>query len=184
MNFCSHCGSGLVKRVPEGDDRQRHVCSSCERIHYRNPLVVSGCLAMDEQGKVLLCRRSIEPRRNFWTLPAGFLEEGESTLAGAQRETWEEAHAEVEVKGLYRVYDLPHISQVYMFFLGRLQGDFSSGPESLEVGLFDENEVPWDEIAFPVVDYALRDYFAERSEGKFSLLRHPSPVIPGQWEKK
>ena len=177
MNFCNQCGKAVSHKIPEGDDRKRFVCDKCGIVHYQNPLVVTGCLPVAEDGRILLCRRAIAPRRNYWTLPAGFLEKNETTAEGALRETMEEACAEVSINGLYRVYDLPHISQVYMFFLGDLQGSYAPGAESLEVELFSEESVPWNRIAFPVVTKALKDYFAEQRLGQFSFHMH-QVVIP------
>lgn len=159
MKYCSHCGSPVSQRVPEGDDRLRHVCDSCNTIHYSNPRVIVGCLA-EHEGRVLLCRRAIEPRSGLWTLPAGFMENGETTVQGAARETWEEARAEVYEQQLYRLFDVPGINQVYMFYRARVvDGNCGVGPESSEVGLFTEDEIPWDEIAFPVVYHTLKEYF-------------------------
>lgn len=158
MRYCSSCGSDLQLKIPEGDNRERHVCGSCGAIHYRNPRVVTGCLAT-WQGRVLLCRRSIEPRKGFWTLPAGFLENGESASEGAVRETREEACARVGIRQLYAVFSLPHIDQVYMLFLGDLRdGRFSAGDESLEARLFGLDEIPWDELAFQSISETLRYY--------------------------
>ena len=162
MKFCSSCGSTVELRIPDGDDRQRFVCSSCEVIHYTNPRVIVGCLPVHED-KVLLCRRAIEPRKNFWTLPAGFMENGETTLQGAARETWEEARAKVSDLQLYRIFDVPYISQVYMFYRALIiDGAYGVGPESTEVELFDEQDIPWDEIAFPVVFHTLKEYLHDR----------------------
>lgn len=169
MKFCSSCGSAIVLSIPDGDDRERFVCSSCSLIHYINPRVIVGTLPVFED-RVLLCRRAIEPRMNFWTLPAGFMENGETTPEGAARETWEEARARVLNLELYRVFDVPYISQVYMFYRGQLdKGEHQPGPESLETALFDETQIPWEEIAFPVVKEALREYFQDRREGSFPV---------------
>ena len=166
MNYCMACGGTLRLGVPPGDDRPRHLCPQCGTIHYQNPKLVVGCIP-EWEGRILLCRRAIQPRRGLWTLPAGFMELGESTQAGAARETLEEANARVEVAALYSVFNLPHISQVYMLFRGRLLDlDFHPGPESLDVGLFAEHEIPWDELAFPVVTETLRLYFADRASGR------------------
>lgn len=163
MKFCSECGGRVSLRVPQGDDRERFVCDLCAQVHYTNPRLIVGCVAEHDQ-RVLLCLRAIEPRRNFWTLPAGFMENGETTEQGAARETWEEARARVEGLSLYRVYDVPYISQVYLFYRCHLSdGQYAPGPESLECQLFAEHEVPWDQLAFPSVYRALRDYFADRS---------------------
>ncbi len=167
MNYCSSCGARLSLKVPEGDNRPRHVCDGCGAVHYVNPKVVAGCLPVHAQ-QILLCRRAIEPRRGFWTLPAGFLEMGESTVEGALRETWEEAHANVSIEGLYTLFNLPHISQVYVFFRARLLDlDFHAGSESLEVALFDEADLPWDELAFPVIRDTLRYYLQDRRRNSF-----------------
>ncbi len=157
----------LVRRVPEGDTRMRDVCESCQAIHYENPKVVAGCLPSWE-GRILLCRRAIEPRYGFWTLPAGFMENEETTREAAARETLEEASARVDIEGLYTLFNLPHISQVYLMFRARLRDlDFGPGTESLEVALFGEHEIPWDQIAFPAIHETLRLYFADRARGTF-----------------
>lgn len=169
MKYCSSCGESLSERIPEMDNRIRHVCDSCGQIHYQNPRIVVGCLPVWE-GRVLLCKRAIEPRRGFWTLPAGFMENGETTLAGALRETREEANAQIHHTELYRLYDLPHINQVYMFYRGEIaEGRFAPGDESLAVELFTEAQVPWDELAFPVVRHALEDFFRDCKRGEFSI---------------
>lgn len=170
MKFCSECGSpSIAFRVPEGDNRPRHVCAGCGHIHYSNPKIVAGCL-LEWEGRVLLCRRAIAPRHGTWTLPAGFMENGETTQAAAMRETWEEAQAEATDLRLYVVVNLPHISQVYMMFRGGLKdGRAAPGPESLETQLFSEDEVPWDEISFPVIHETLTLYFADRRRGEFGV---------------
>jgi ADP-ribose pyrophosphatase YjhB (NUDIX family) len=170
MNFCSHCGSDrLVFRIPDGDALPRHVCAQCGTIHYLNPKVVVGCLP-EWEDRVLLCRRAIEPRHGLWTLPAGFLENGETIAAGAARETLEEASARVEVGDLYTVISLPHINQIYVMFRARLADlDFGPGPESLEVRLFREDEMPWEELAFRTIGRTLRNYFLDRRSGGFPV---------------
>ncbi|MBK6395685.1 MAG: NUDIX hydrolase [Betaproteobacteria bacterium] len=170
MKFCSECGSPDVAwRIPDGDTVPREVCGACGAIHYRNPKVVVGCLATWED-RVLLCRRAIEPRHGLWTLPAGFMENGETLAAGAARETIEEARARVDVGELYTVISLPQISQVYVMFRSRLLDlDFGPGPESLEVRLFHEDEIPWDRIAFRTIARTLRNYFLDRRDGAFPL---------------
>lgn len=161
MKFCSNCGEGVTLKIPEGDDRERFVCGPCDIIHYSNPRVIVGCLPVYED-KVLLCKRAIEPRKNYWTLPAGFMENGETTAEGAARETWEEAKARVSNMDLYRIFDVAHINQVYMFYRCDLdKGEFGVGPESLETDLYKEADIPWDEIAFPVVAKTLKEYFAD-----------------------
>lgn len=183
MKFCSTCGSGRLDfRVPDGDALPRHVCADCGVIHYQNPKVVVGCLPAYGD-RVLLCLRAIEPRRGWWTLPAGFLENGETVVAGAARETLEEAGATVDVGALYTLISLPHINQVYMVFRATLpQPVFGAGPESLEVRLFAEEEIPWDRIAFRTIGRTLRNYFLDRKLGTFptrvsSLERRP-PTPP------
>ena len=177
MKFCTSCGSAVSLRVPDGDDRERFVCSDCDLIHYSNPRVIVGCLPVYED-RILLCKRAIEPRKNYWTLPAGFMENGETTQQGAARETWEEARARVSNLDLYRVFDVPYISQVYMFYRCELDnGEFGIGPESLETALYEQEEIPWDEIAFPVVFETLKEYFDDVEQGHFpvrvsSIERH------------
>jgi ADP-ribose pyrophosphatase YjhB (NUDIX family) len=170
MKFCSECGSPDVAwRIPDGDTVPREVCGACGAIHYRNPKVVVGCLATWED-RVLLCRRAIEPRHGLWTLPAGFMENGETLAAGAARETIEEARARVDVGELYTVISMPQISQVYVMFRSRLLDlDFGPGPESLEVRLFHEDEIPWDRIAFRTIARTLRTFFLDRRDGAFPL---------------
>ncbi len=180
MNYCSQCGNSVEIRIPEGDNRERHICDSCGTIHYQNPNVVTGCIP-EWEGKVLLCRRAIEPRKGYWTLPAGFLENGESTQEGALRETLEEANARVAVGPLYSLFSLPSISQVYMLFRGALLDlDFSPGKESLEVRLFDEAEIPWDELAFQVIVETLRCYFRDQRNGEFRLHSGVIERLPGE----
>jgi len=160
--FCAECGNACHQKIPAGDNRPRRVCSSCDLIHYENPKNVVGCL-LDWQGKVLLCKRAIEPRYGFWTLPAGFMENEESTLQGAAREAFEEATARCDDLRLFSVYNLPRISQVYLMYCGRLRDGFAqASEETLEVGLFAESEIPWQTLAFPVVSEALTRYFEQR----------------------
>ncbi len=145
------------------------MCEHCETVHYQNPRVVTGCLVTWED-RVLLCKRAIAPRRGYWTLPAGFLENGESTEAGALRETWEEACARVEVDDLYTVFSLPHISQIYMFYRGRLTApEFAAGDETEAVALFSEADVPWSELAFPVIHETLEHFFDDRRRNDFRI---------------
>lgn len=169
MKYCSQCGQQVERRIPEDDDRMRYICTGCDTIHYQNPKMVVGTLPIYGD-QVLLCRRAIEPRKGFWTLPAGFMENSETTVAGALRESWEEARAKIEAPVLYRMFDLPFISQVYIFYRGQLEnGAFDVGPESLEVKLFDEQDIPWDEIAFPVVVETLKEYFEDRKLGEYPV---------------
>jgi ADP-ribose pyrophosphatase YjhB (NUDIX family) len=186
MNYCSHCGSDrLGFRIPEGDTLPRFVCAACGTIHYQNPKVVVGCLPVWE-GQVLLCKRAIEPRHGLWTLPAGFLENGESLAAGAMRETLEEANARVTLDELYTVISLPQINQVYMMFRAGLDDlGFGPGTESLEVRLYDEADIPWEQLAFRTITRTLRNYFLDRREGAFPLRlstlerRPPPPDLAG-----
>lgn len=142
-------------QIPEGDDRARQVCATCGFVNYVNPKIVVGSVVQHE-GKVLMCRRAIEPRYGFWTLPAGYMEEGETVEAGARREAQEEAMADIELLGLLALYSIPRISQVQVMFRARLaHPSFAAGPESLEVKLFDWADIPWAELAFPSVKWAL-----------------------------
>ena len=169
MKFCSNCGATLTFTIPSGDNRERFVCNDCETIHYQNPRIIAGCLPI-WQDRVLLCKRAIAPREGYWTLPAGFLENKETVAAGAERETNEEANARVNTLELYTVFSLPHISQVYMFYHCELSDlNFSSGPESLEVELFSESQIPWDELAFPVITQTLEFYFADRQQNSYPV---------------
>jgi ADP-ribose pyrophosphatase YjhB (NUDIX family) len=170
MKFCSVCGSGAMAfRVPEGDTLPRFVCPDCGTIHYQNPKIVVGSLPVWND-QVLLCRRAIEPRLGFWTLPAGFLENDESLETGALRETEEEAHANVDTLELYTVISVLHVNQVHMIFRARLvDTDFIAGTESLEVRLFREDEIPWESIAFRTIARSLRNFFSDRMAGTWPL---------------
>lgn len=172
MNFCSQCGQPVAHRIPEGDSRLRYVCDHCQTVHYQNPKVVCGCLPVWED-KVLLCRRAIEPRRGFWTLPAGFMENDETTPEAAARETREEAAADVDIGPLYALFNIRHINQVYLMFRAELRrGAFGVGEESLECRLFTEAEIPWEELAFPTIVRTLRYYFEDRKQGEFPFRMH------------
>ena len=167
MNFCSSCGEKVSLIIPEGDNRQRYVCASCETIHYENPKIVTGCIA-EWQDKILLCKRAIEPRHGLWTLPAGFMENAETNLQGAARETAEEANAEVDNMKLFCVFSIAHINQVYTMYRGDLVGGVASpGVESLEVALMDEDEIPWQEMAFQVITETLKLYYQDKKQGSF-----------------
>jgi ADP-ribose pyrophosphatase YjhB (NUDIX family) len=170
MKFCSSCGETIVIRIPDGDNRERHVCISCETIHYYNPRIITGCLPIYED-KVLLCKRAIEPRRNYWTLPAGFMENGETTDQGAIRESYEEAKAELGELSLYCLYSVPEINQVFFFYRAQLKHAtaFGVGEESTEVRLFSENEIPWENLAFYTVVKTLRYYFSDRKNGVYPI---------------
>jgi len=167
MNFCNQCGETVAHTIPENDNRLRFVCSSCCFIHYQNPNIVAGVLPLivDSDGieKILMCRRAIEPRYGFWTLPAGFMENEESLEEAAARESIEEANLKLGKLRLYMVTSLPYISQVYMMYIGQAENDFSPGIESLETQLFTESEIPWDQLAFPVVTDTLKNYFSDRA---------------------
>ena len=167
MKFCPHCASPITIRVPADDTRERHVCDSCGSIHYQNPRNVVGSIPVFRD-QVLLCRRAIEPRYGYWTLPAGFMELGESTAAGAARETLEEAGAVVEIGTLYSLLNVPHAEQVHLFYLANMiSPHFEAGEESLEVALFNERDIPWSELAFPTVKQTLECFFADRAAGLF-----------------
>jgi ADP-ribose pyrophosphatase YjhB (NUDIX family) len=169
MKFCAECGKSVSRRIPQGDNLLRFVCDSCEAIHYHNPKIVAGCIP-EWEGRILLCRRAIEPKSGLWTYPAGFMEIGEGTEDAARRETLEEAGAKVTIERLHSVLSLPHIGQVYLTFIGRLAAEeFEAGQESLDVRLFDQRDIPWEAIAFPVVKDALRRYVHDIGRGSFSL---------------
>lgn len=169
FRHCKACGSAVTYRVPSDDNRERAVCDRCAHVHYENPLNVVGTLPVWDE-RVLLCRRAIEPRHGLWTLPAGFMELGESLEAGALRETVEEAGARIELQGLYSVLSVLRVGQVHFFYRARLLDTrFDPGPETLEVGLFDENDLPWDELAFRTVRETLTRYFDDRRRGQFGL---------------
>ncbi|MDR2113002.1 MAG: NUDIX hydrolase, partial [Candidatus Accumulibacter sp.] len=156
-------------RVPEGDSRPRHVCPRCGEIHYLNPKLVIGCVA-EWEDRLLLCRRAIEPCHGLWTLPAGFMENGESAMQAALRETGEEACARVAIERLFALVSVPHINQVHLFYRARLlDAGFGAGEESLETRLFDEHQIPWERLAFRSVAFCLEAYFADRRRGVFGF---------------
>ena len=166
MNFCGKCAAPLSRRTPPGDDRPRDVCDTCGAIFYENPKIVAGCIPV-KAGEILLCRRAIEPRSGLWTIPAGFMENGETTQEGAAREALEEACATVNIGPLFCYLNIPHINQVYVIFLGRLDGGFAAGDETSEAAMFTEDGIPWTEIAFPAVEVALELYLKDRRRGIF-----------------
>jgi ADP-ribose/FAD diphosphatase len=166
MDYCSCCGRPNEQRVPPGEDRERSVCTACGTIHYQNPRMVVGCV-IEQAGKLLLCKRAIDPRRGYWTLPAGFLELGESAMEGAARETREEAAAEVRIVAPYAHFDVPHIGQAYILYRAELLSDFAPGPESLEVELHAPADIPWGQLAFPVVHFALRFFIEDIEQGRY-----------------
>jgi len=176
MNFCSHCGHPVTLRIPEGDNLPRYVCGECHAVHYQNPKMVVGCIPEWEE-HILLCRRAIEPRYGLWTLPAGFMENGETTGEGAAREAREEANANLELLSLYSLFDLPHINQVYIMYRARLLDlNFGAGEESLEVELFAEADIPWERLAFRTIHDTLRHFFADRRRGHFEF--HTGTIVP------
>jgi ADP-ribose pyrophosphatase YjhB (NUDIX family) len=176
MQFCSTCGQKLTQRVPAGDSRLRACCDACGAIHYVNPRPVVGTIPVWGE-QILLCRRAIEPRHGKWTLPAGFMEVGETTADGAMRETLEEAGARIELGPLFSMIDVPHVEQVHIFYRARLLDlDFAPGEESLEVQLFEEAAVPWPELAFRTVAATLRHFFSDRARGSFGV--HTEAIVP------
>jgi len=169
MKFCSECGAAVALRIPEGDTLPRYVCGGCHAIHYQNPRMVVGCI-VEWEDKILLCRRAIKPRYGLWTVPAGYMENGETTHQGALRETLEEANARVEIDALYALYNIPHINQVYLLFRARLLDlDFHAGAETLEAKLCAEHEIPWDQIAFATVRNTLTHYYGDRKRGEYKF---------------
>lgn len=165
MKYCSTCGALVGRKTPHGDSKERWVCDSCGVIHYQNPKVVVGCVP-ERDGKVLLCKRAIEPRYGYWTVPAGFMELGETIAEGAARETMEEACAKVTIGHLFASVDVVQAGQLHLFFTASLDGDFAAGDETLEAALFAEAEIPWDEIAFRSGVFALRKYFEDAGQNK------------------
>lgn len=172
QKFCNQCGAGLVIRIPPEDNRLRDVCENCGAIHYQNPRNVVGVLPVFDDA-VLLCKRAIEPRYGKWTLPAGFMELGETTAQGAMRETQEEAGAQIELGPLYTVIDVPAVNQVHIFYLGKvLSPELYPGTESLEAGFFKESEIPWDDLAFRTVSTTIKHYFQDKPSGQFPTRRY------------
>lgn len=163
MKFCSNCGVPVILKIPAGDTRDRWVCDACTIVHYQNPKMVVGCVP-ERDGKILLCKRAIEPRHGFWTVPAGFMELGETIAQGAARETLEEACAEVRIGHLFASVDVVEAGQVHLFFTAALMSDFAAGEESLDVQMFAKDEIPWDEIAFRSGTFALKKYLEDAGE--------------------
>ena len=167
MKFCANCGAKVVQRVPPGDSLPRWVCDECGEIHYQNPKVVVGTIP-EHEGRILLCRRAIEPRYGYWTLPAGFMENDETTARAAARETEEEAGANIEMGEPFTLISVPRVNQVHLYYRARLRNlEFKPGEETLEVALMGEGEIPWKEIAFRTVGLTLKHWFADRSSGSF-----------------
>jgi len=176
MNFCSQCGAPVSVKVPPGDNLPRHVCDACSTSHYSNPKMVVGAIP-EWQDRVLLCKRAIEPRLGLWTLPAGFMENGETTAQAALRETLEEANARIELAEMFTVLSVPYVNQVHIFYRSRLLDlDFGPGTESLEVALFREKDVPWETMAFRTVTTTLQHFFEDRRHGTFRI--HAGDVLP------
>lgn len=173
IKFCPTCGCAAPRfAIPAGDNRKRYICDECGYIHYQNPRIIVGCVPRWKD-QILLCKRAIEPRHGYWTLPAGFMENDESLEQGAARETEEEAGAVVEIGELYTSISVRHISQVHFFFLADMtSADFSAGEESLEVRLFNRADIPWNELAFPTVGYTLKRYLEDEQRGQFKLHQH------------
>ena len=169
MKYCANCGHAVEYRIPPGDMRERATCAQCGAIHYQNPRIVAGCV-VEHAGKILLCRRAIEPRRGYWTNPAGFMELGETLQGAAARETREEALAEVQLGSMLAVVSVLHTGQVHIFFRARLpEPVYGSGTESLEVQLFDEAAIPWDELAFRSSVFSLQRFLEDRRTGREPL---------------
>lgn len=167
IRYCSNCAGPLTEHIPADDDRPRLMCRRCGFVHYINPKMVVGCVPV-KQDMILMCRRNIEPRKGKWTLPAGYLEANETVQAGAVRETLEETRARVELSDCYRLYNIPHVSQIYLMFLSRMiSDDFGPTKESTDVRLFTYDTIPWDDIAFKVITAILRDFFADAETGQF-----------------
>ena len=167
MNYCSNCGAKLNYRIPDGDDLLRYICDTCHVIHYINPKIVVGCIP-EWENKILLCRRAIEPRKGKWTLPAGYLENDETLAEGARRETFEETKAHVEIIAPYAIFNLTFINQIYLMFRGQLiDNTFGPSSESTHVELFSEKDIPWDDLAFNVMQETLVRFFKDHSIGVF-----------------
>jgi ADP-ribose pyrophosphatase YjhB (NUDIX family) len=173
LKFCPECGAPIQLLVPQDDHRERHVCSVCATIHYQNPKLIVGSIPEWEDGRILLCRRAIEPRHGLWTLPAGFMENGETTAEAAVRETAEEANANIQIGELYSMHNLSYINQVHLLYRARLLDlNFFPGVESLEVALFAEDEIPWDTLAFRPVKYTLQRYLIDRKNNCFNFFNN------------
>lgn len=176
MKFCSECANPVSLTIPQGDSRPRYVCNQCRKVHYQNPRIVAGSIPVWEKNgqlQVLLCKRAIEPRYGLWTLPGGYMENGESTDQASIRETAEEAGARVKLHELFSLLNVPHVNQVHIFYRASLLDiDFEPGAESLEVKLFTEQEIPWDDLAFPTIERTLRWFFEDMGRGGQSAGLH------------
>jgi ADP-ribose pyrophosphatase YjhB (NUDIX family) len=176
LKFCSNCAAPLARRLPPGDNKLRYLCDNCGEIHYQNPKMVVGCVP-EWEGRLLLCRRAIEPRYGYWTLPAGFMENDETAGEGALRETVEEAGAHVELGDAFSMLSVPHVNQVHIFYRASLIDlNFAPGEESLDVALFEEADIPWKEIAFRTVGITLKRWFEDRKSGAFRF--HAEDIAP------
>lgn len=176
IQYCTRCGSNVSFVIPSGDSLPRHVCNACGHIHYENPRLVVGCVA-EWEDRILLCRRAIEPRHGFWTLPAGFMENGETTAQAAMRETHEEAGALIVIDAPFALISIAHINQVHLFYRGRLTSpDYAAGDESLEVALLHPEQIPWDDLAFRSVSLCLEHYLADRAHGRYGF--HETALAP------
>lgn len=181
MTYCPDCGAPIEFAVPEGDDRKRNICTATGEIFYVNPRNVVGCV-VEQDGNILMCRRAIAPRPGFWTLPAGFLELGESTSGGALRETREEAAAEAAIDGLFTKIDVTHIGQVHLFYRAHMTAPhYAPGQETTEVAFMPEDRIPWRQLAFPTVYRTLELYFADRAAGRFTL--HDEAIEQDDWKR-
>lgn len=177
IKYCAQCGGVVEEKIPSGESLLRAVCPSCHTIHYENPKIVAGSIP-EWEDKILLCRRAIEPRLGLWTFPAGFMELGESTEEAATRETLEEAHAEITIHSLFGIFSLPHVSQVYVVYRAHLQNlNFKPGPESLDVQLISLADIPWKDLAFPVIHESLTRYVKDIQT---STSQTHSSVVPIQ----
>ena len=181
MKFCSECAYPVALQIPDGDNRPRYVCAQCETIHYHNPKLVVGSIPVwdvDGDVRILLCKRAIEPRHGFWTLPAGFMENNETTAEAAVRETEEEAGADIDIGALFSLLNVAQVHQVHLFYLARLRSlEFAAGIESLDVQLFAQRDIPWDELAFPTIRKTLELFFDDcvrvrESGGRFGFHSH------------
>lgn len=179
MNYCSQCGQPVRLKTPQGETLPRFVCEACNTIHYQNPKIVAGCIP-EWEGKVLLCQRAIEPRTGFWTFPAGFMELNESTEDAAARETLEEANAAVDLTGLFALFTLTRVSQVYVVYRGKVRdGQFGIGAESSDAKLIEIDDIPWDNLAFPVIQEILQRYVEDHRNGAFGVH---CGVIQKRWD--
>lgn len=176
IQYCNHCGANVTFTVPPGDSLPRHVCNACGHIHYENPRLVVGCVA-EWENRILLCRRAIEPRHGFWTLPAGFMENGETTSQAAVRETHEEAGARILIDAPFAMISIAHINQVHLFYRGRMtDSHFAAGEESLEVSLCHPEQIPWSQLAFRSVSLCLERYLADRATGTYGFHETELPA--------